>query len=195
MVTSFIANEPGHNQFADVSYFAQTPDGQRRKRIVIDTPSQSVRPFNQLLYRNLSGCPGPRSETCRAKGNTMQVPSILQGESLKRLLQGAAAGAVATMFVGFYWGGWSLGSTADKMAKERSELAVIAALAPVCADKFRALPDADAKKAALSKVDSWKRRDEFPKEFVTLPGESYPSSALVDACYTLLFAPKSAALK
>ena len=71
----------------------------------------------------------------------MQVPSILQGESLKRLLQGAAAGAVATMFVGFYWGGWSLGSTADKMAKERSELAVIAALAPVCADKFRALPD------------------------------------------------------
>jgi len=125
----------------------------------------------------------------------MQVPSILQGESLKRLLQGAAAGAIATMFVGFYWGGWSLGSTADKMAKQRSELAVVAALAPVCADKFRALPDADAKKAALSKVDSWKRRDEFPKEFVTLPGESYPSSALVDACYTLLLAPKSAALK
>ena len=27
----------------------------------------------------------------------MQVPSILQGESLKRLLQGAAVGAVATM--------------------------------------------------------------------------------------------------
>ena len=39
----------------------------------------------------------------------MQVPAILQGESLKPLLQGAAAGAVATMFVGFYWGGWSLG--------------------------------------------------------------------------------------
>ena len=68
----------------------------------------------------------------------MQLPSILQGESLTRLLQGAAAGAVAIMFVGFYWGGWSLGSTADKMAKERSELAVIAALAPVCADKFPA---------------------------------------------------------
>jgi hypothetical protein len=80
------------------------------------------------------------------------------------------------------------------MAKERSDLAVIAALAPVCADKFRALPDFDVKKAALSKVDSWKRRDEFPKEWVTLPGESYPSSALVDACYTLLLPPKSAAL-
>jgi len=125
----------------------------------------------------------------------MQVPSILQGESLKRLLQGAAAGAVATMFVGFYWGGWSLGSTADKMATQRSELAVIAALAPVCADKFRALPDFEAKKVALSTVDSWKRRDEFPKELVTLPGESYPSSALVDACSTLVLASKSAELK
>jgi hypothetical protein len=148
-----------------------------------------------FLNRNPSGCPYPRSETRRAKGNIMQMPSMLQGESLTRLVQGAAAGAVATMFVGFYWGGWSLGSTADKMAKERSDLAVVAALAPVCVDKFRALPDAEAKQAALSKIESWKRRDEFPKELVTLPGESYPNSALVDACYTLLVAPKSAALK
>jgi hypothetical protein len=124
----------------------------------------------------------------------VELPAILQGDSLTRLLQGAAVGAVATMFVGFYWGGWSLGSTADKMAKERSDLAVIAALAPVCAEKFRAQPDAEAKKVALSKVDSWKRRDEFPKEFITIPGESYPNSALADACYTLLLAPKSAAL-
>jgi len=63
----------------------------------------------------------------------VQIPSMLQGESLKRLLQGAVAGAIATMFVGFYWGGWVARSTADKMAKERSELAVVAALAPVCA--------------------------------------------------------------
>ncbi len=124
----------------------------------------------------------------------MQVPSMLQGESLTRLLQGAAAGIVATVVVGFGWGGWSLGSTANKMANERSELAVIAALAPVCAAKFRALPDAEAKTVALSKVDSWKRSEEFPKEFVTLPGETYPSSALVYACSTLLLAPKSAAL-
>jgi alpha/beta superfamily hydrolase len=124
----------------------------------------------------------------------MRVPSMLQGESLTRLLQGAAAGAVATVVVGFGWGGWSLGSIANKMANERSELAVIAALAPVCAAKFRALPDAEAKTVALSKVDSWKRSEEFPKEFVTLPGETYPSSALVYACSTLLLAPKSAAL-
>jgi hypothetical protein len=125
----------------------------------------------------------------------MQVPSMFQGESLTRLLQGTAAGAVATIIIGFNWGGWTLGSTADKMAKEHSEVAVVAALAPVCADKFRAQPDAAAKTVALSKVDSWKRADQFPKELVTLPGESYPSSALANACYALLMAPKSAALQ
>ena len=44
----------------------------------------------------------------------MQLPSILRGDSLTRLLQGAAAGAVTTMIVGFNWGGWTLGSTAAK---------------------------------------------------------------------------------
>lgn len=123
----------------------------------------------------------------------MRLPSILQGESLKRLLQGAAAGAVAAAFIGFSFGGWSLGSTAERLAKERSDLAVVAALAPVCADKFRAQPDAAGKTAALSKADVWSRSEAFPKELVTLPGETYPSSALVYACSTLLLAPKSAA--
>ena len=45
------------------------------------------------------------------------------------------------------------------------------------------------------KVEAWKRGQEFPKEFVTLPGETYPNSALVYACSTLLLAPKSAALQ
>ena len=104
-------------------------------------------------------------------------------------------GAIAVMFVGFSWGGWSLGSiTVYKMAKEQSERAVVAALAPVCADKFRALPDAEAKTIALPKVKVWKRGEEFPKEFVTLPGETYPNSVLVDGCSTLLLTPKSAAL-
>ena len=34
----------------------------------------------------------------------MQVPSILQGEWLTHLLQGAAFGTIATMIIGFNWG-------------------------------------------------------------------------------------------
>ncbi len=125
----------------------------------------------------------------------MTLPPALQGDSLTRLLQGIAVGAVAAMFIGFYWGGWVLGSTADKLANQRSQTAVVAALAPGCAAKFAALPDAAERKIALAKADSWKRRDEFPKEFVTLQGESYPNSALVDACSKLVLAQKAADLK
>jgi hypothetical protein len=35
----------------------------------------------------------------------------------------------------------------------------------------------------------------LPKELVTLPGETFPSSNLAAACYALLTAPKSAALQ
>ena len=98
------------------------------------------------------------------------MPSMLQGELLKRLIQGAAAGAVATMFVGFFWGGWSLASTADKMAKERSGLAVVAALAPVCADKFRALADFDARKTALSKIELVEASGRIPQGVRDAPG-------------------------
>jgi hypothetical protein len=123
---------------------------------------------------------------CPAKRKYHASAFIFQGESLKRLLQGAVVGAVATIVVGFSWGGWSLGSTADKMAREQSKLAVVAALAPVCVEKFRAQPDAAAKTIALSKVYPWNRAKDFPKEIVTLPSETEPSSALVDACYALL---------
>ena len=70
----------------------------------------------------------------------MQVPSILQGESLTRLLQGVAAGTVATIVIGFYWGGWTLGSTAVKQVKDAEQASIVRVLAPICADKFRTGP-------------------------------------------------------
>jgi len=48
----------------------------------------------------------------------MELPEMLQGASLTRLVQGALAGAAATMVIGFNWGGWALGSTAEKNAQE-----------------------------------------------------------------------------
>jgi hypothetical protein len=48
--------------------------------------------------------------------------------------------------------------------------AVVAALAPVCADKFRALPDAEAKTIALSKVEAWKAWGGVPQGLRDPPG-------------------------
>jgi hypothetical protein len=45
----------------------------------------------------------------------MAVPSILQGESRTRLLQGIALGVIATLVVGFSWGGWVTGGAARSM--------------------------------------------------------------------------------
>ena len=127
----------------------------------------------------------------------MNVPSFLLGESRTRLLQGIAVGAVLTVAAGFNWFGpgfgWATGGTVDRIANKRAETAVIAILAPICAEKFLAQPDVAARKAAFAKIESWKRRDELPKETVTLPGTSYPNSDLVDACSADILKPEVAA--
>jgi hypothetical protein len=125
----------------------------------------------------------------------MNLPPFLTGESLTRLFQGIAIGFVLTVAVGFNWVGpgfgWVTGGTVEKIANKRAETAAIAILAPMCAQKFLAQPDSAAKKVAFAKVDSWKRRDELPKEWVTLPGDSYPSSDLVDACSADILKPQA----
>ena len=125
----------------------------------------------------------------------MQVPSILQGESLTRLLQGAAVGAVATMVIGFSWGGWSLGSTADKLAAERADTAVVAALTPICVAKFLQNSDANANLAALQKIStSWEQGDYLQKGgWVTQPGATSSDYHLARACAEKLLQAKPAA--
>ncbi len=129
----------------------------------------------------------------------MQLPSFLQGDSRKRLLQGAAIGFALTVIVGFNWTGYGFGwvtaGTADKLASKRAETATIAVLGPACADKFNAQADVIAKKAVLAKANSWDRRKLFEEEWVRLPGSTYPNSDLVELCSALILKPQSAALK
>jgi hypothetical protein len=129
----------------------------------------------------------------------MNLPRFLSGDSPTRLLQGAGIGFVLTVAIGFNWAGsgfgWVTGGTAEKIANQRAETAVIAVLAPICAQKFLAQPDIAAKKAAFEKIESWKRRDELSKESTTLPGGSYQSSDLVDACSAEILKPQEAAVR
>jgi len=120
----------------------------------------------------------------------MKLPPILQGESLTRLLQGAVGGAVITMIAGFSWGGWQLGSTAEKTADQRASNAVVAALAPICVDNFRHGADATAKLVAMKKIDSWDR-DSFVTKggWATFPG-SEPNREVAEACAKILSAEK-----
>ena len=119
-------------------------------------------------------------------------------EVVKPYLWTGAGGVVVGMVLLSYGFGFMSRTTAEKLASTRSESAVIAVLAPVCADKFRALPDAAARTATLvaDKDDSYKMREAFPEAMITLPGKSYPDSELTAACAGLILAPpKTANLK
>ena len=131
------------------------------------------------------------------KVKVMEVPSVLQGDSLKRLLQGAAAGAAVAMIVGFSWGGWTLGSTVEKVGKERADLAVVAALAPICVDQFRQAANAAANLGELNKMSySWDRGTFVEKGgWAIMPGSEKADSAVAKACAETLGHLKAADLR
>jgi len=117
----------------------------------------------------------------------MELPEFLEGPSLTRLLQGAALGAVATAIIGFNWGGWMLESTAKQVASTDTSSALVAVLAPMCADKFRSASDAVSNTAEFKKVSSW-QQDSFIQKggWATFPGMSNPDMAIAQACANLL---------
>ena len=86
----------------------------------------------------------------------MEMPEMLQGELLKRLLQGAAVGAVATMIIGFNWGGWMLGGTARVLAFAAAYSAVVAAIAPT-ARSIPAQRGCCHQLGGAEKTSSWKQ--------------------------------------
>jgi hypothetical protein len=102
---------------------------------------------------------------------------------VKPAVWGAVAGAIAVAVVGFSQLGWTLGSTAEKMATQRAEAAVVAVLAPICVEKFQHQADAPAKLVEFNKVSSWNRRSVIENGgWATMPGTDKPNSAVASAC-------------
>jgi hypothetical protein len=125
----------------------------------------------------------------------MQVPSILQGESRTRLLQGIAIGAVASIVIGFSWGDWMTDSTANRLAAERADTAVVAALTPVCVEKFLQNSDAQANLVAIKKIPSNSEQGEYVRKggWATLPGATSTDYRLARECAEKLTQEKTAA--
>jgi hypothetical protein len=121
----------------------------------------------------------------------MQLPPILQGDSRTRLIQGAFAGFLATVVIGFGWGGWTLGNTAAKMAEQSAKNAVVSVLAPICVDNFQHAATAKATLAELKATDSWKQDTFIAKGgWATFPGMETPNDNVAEACAKLLSALK-----
>ncbi len=109
----------------------------------------------------------------------------------KPALMGAAAGAIALAIIGFSWGGWVRGETAEKMVKEGSIKSVIAALAPICADNFKRASDSSNQLVELKKVSSWQQGAFVEKAgWAKMPGIETPSSGMATACAEMILALK-----
>lgn len=104
--------------------------------------------------------------------------------SLKPGIWGAVIGAVAISVIGFSYLGWTLGSTADRMAKERAQTAVVSALAPICVENFQHQTDSAAKLVEFKKSSSsWDRRAFIEKGgWATMPGSDALNTAVASAC-------------
>jgi pimeloyl-ACP methyl ester carboxylesterase len=99
------------------------------------------------------------------------------------------------MVIGFSWGGWMTGGTASRLAAERADTAVVAALTPICVGKFLQNSDAKANLVALQKISSsWEQGDYLQKGgWATQPGAISSDYHLARACAEKLVQDKTAA--
>ncbi|MCW7538892.1 hypothetical protein OOT46_13685 [Aquabacterium sp. A7-Y] len=107
----------------------------------------------------------------------------------KPALWGAVIGAIAVAILGFTWGGWTTSGQADSMAAMRADDAVVAALAPVCVERFEHTGDVAVNAAALKKIDAWSQGEFVEKGgWAAVPGNNSAErvSAIAKACAVLL---------
>ena len=120
----------------------------------------------------------------------MQVPS-----AVKPACWGAVGGAIALAIIGFHWGGWMTSHSAGKLADQRADVAVVAALTPICVEKFQHSADAASNLVALKAISlSWEQGKFIESGgWATRPGAASPDYALARACADTLVVAKTAA--
>jgi hypothetical protein len=108
----------------------------------------------------------------------VRMPEILQGEARTRFLQGIAFGAVATMTIGFIWGGWVTEGTSRSMNAMAESSGRMSVLVPMCVAQFTAADGAVAKFKATGSYS----RDHVIGEFVKTIGATSMDYSLARAC-------------
>jgi hypothetical protein len=117
----------------------------------------------------------------------MRVPA-----SVKPGVWGAGVGAIAMIMIGFWGLGWTTAGTAERVAKDRADTAVVLALVPFCVAK--AQQDADgAKLTKFQTEESSYTRTQLVTDsgWATLIGTTSPDYALARACSEKLQALKA----
>jgi hypothetical protein len=99
------------------------------------------------------------------------------------LFWSCAACIVATLIIGFNWGGWVTGGTAASMAAKSAAGARAELAAAVCVDRFVHGPNMTADFASLKGSSSWQRGDLIEKGgWATMAGAETPVSGAAELC-------------
>jgi hypothetical protein len=90
---------------------------------------------------------------------------------------------IATIVVGFAWGGWVTGGTAMRMSQEAAAGARAQLAAAACYSRFESSPDAASQLAALKEAYSYQRSNLIDeKGWTTMPGGQKPVAGAANLC-------------
>lgn len=117
----------------------------------------------------------------------MQMPS-----EIMPAFWGAVGGAAAVAFIGFSYGGWVTAGTAETLASQRATKAVVAALAPICAENFNRAKDAPAQLVELKKAKAWEQAAFITKGgWAAMPGAATVDNAMAASCAEMIIGNKT----
>jgi hypothetical protein len=102
-------------------------------------------------------------------------------------LWGIVLGAVLCAVVGFKWGGWETRGSAQILAQERANAALVKALTPICVAKFQGASNAPVKLDELKKIRSAWARESFVREGKWADIGNELNRPVVDACADALY--------
>ncbi len=108
----------------------------------------------------------------------------------KGLLVGTCMGSIiATLVVGFTWGGWVTAGGARKMAEEASANARHDLAAAICVERFKAADDMAAQLIELKALQGWNRGSFIEKGgWAKMPDRAEPTKRAATLCATQLVA-------
>ena len=139
-----------------------------------------------LVYR-ADGRKAVLPQRIQRKENPMRTPVWI-----KPGLWGAAVGAVAITILGFSQLGWYTPGSAESLAQERADTAVVVALVPFCVAKAQQDPDHATLVKFQAEQSSYSRSDLVMKAgWATLGSAKSGDDALARACSAQLHAEKA----
>ncbi|NLS07176.1 hypothetical protein HGP14_28165 [Rhizobium sp. P32RR-XVIII] len=96
--------------------------------------------------------------------------------------------AIATMIIGFGWGGWVTGGTSRTSAATAANIAREELAAAICVQRFKTAPDAASKLIEFKAIGSTYGKRQFIEAggWAIMPGQTSPDSGGVEGCATAL---------